>query len=137
MSDSTTQKYLSKLEEMINPEETSFNFLYNLQIRNQKKIIEKGLYDVPQSELTNLPTDNPKLMSYHIKHLMSEIGEILDADKRWKSFRNGKFDDEEKIKEIADCFIVLMNIAIYSGYNSDAIVKAIISKIEETEKRIS
>lgn len=136
MSDSATQKCLSKLEEMINPGETSFDFLYNLQIRNQKNIINKGIYEGVASS-SNIPVDNPKLMSYHIMHLMSEIGEILDADKRWKSFRNGKFDNEEKIKEIADCFIVLMNIAIYSGYNSDEIVKAIISKIEETKKRIS
>ena len=83
-----------------------------------------------------LPSDDPKLCSYHIQQLVSEIGEILDADKRWKNFRNEKYDKEAKADEIADCFIVLMNVAMFSGMSAEELYKAIDDKIEVVSKRI-
>ena len=81
--------------------------LFKHQMANQSKMLQDGLYDIFKSENTDtIPVDDVKLMSYHIQQLMSEIGEVLDADKRWKNFRNQKYDETAKLEEIADCFIV-------------------------------
>lgn len=85
----------------------------------------------------DIPVDDVKLMSYHIQQLMSEIGEILDADKRWKNFRNQKYDKNAKLGEIVDCFIVLMNIAMFSGFSGQEIAVAIDKKLNEVYDRIA
>ena len=65
--------------------------LFKHQMANQSKMLQDGMYDMFKSEgTTSIPVDDVKLMSYHIQQLMSEIGEVLDADKRWKNFRNQK-----------------------------------------------
>ena len=118
---------------------SSFNELYKSQIENQNLIIEKGKYDfMIQDKETKLsaPFDDPRFASYHVQQLISEIGEVLDADKRWKSFRNEKYDTEHKLEEIADCFIVLMNIAIFSGASEEDMYEAIRKKLEIVRERI-
>ena len=111
--------------------------LFNHQMVNQNKKLQNGMYDVFKSESTHsIPVDDVKLMSYHIQQLMSEIGEILDADKRWKNFRNQKNDENAKLEEIADCFIVLMNIAMFSGFNGAQLTEAVEEKINEISERI-
>ena len=75
-------------------------------------------------------------MSYHIQQLMSEIGEVLDADKRWKNFRNQKYDENAKLEEIADCFIVMMNIAMFSGFDGSQLIEAIEKKLHKVSERI-
>ncbi len=82
------------------------------------------------------PYDDVSLFSYHIQLLMSEIGEVLDADKRWKNFRNEKYDKDAKVCELADCFIVLMNVCMYSGITGEELERAISNKIEEVSIRI-
>ena len=67
---------------------------------------------------------------------MSEIGEVLEADKRWKSFRNDKYDKDAKADEIADCFIVLMNIAMFSGMSASELYDTISAKIDIVSERI-
>ena len=111
--------------------------LFNKQKANQVKMLEDGKYDIFKSEsTTTIPVDDIKLMSYHVQQLMSEIGEILNADKRWKNFRNEKFDKNNKLEEIADCFIVLMNVAMFSGFDGVELVNAIDEKLTEISKRI-
>lgn len=122
---------------LIVPSETAFATLYNMQIKNQNRFFEKGLYKgFTDMEATELPKDDIRLMSYHIMQLMSEIGEVLDADKRWKNFRNDKLQKDEKLKEIADCFIVLMNVAMFSNFSAEDVVKAIADKIVEVKNRL-
>lgn len=118
-----------------------FTSLYNKQIAFQAALINRGVYAdhgvTPlEVHLTGLPADYPKLESYQIQQLISEIGEVLEADKRWKSFRNGKYDLPGKKDEIADCFIVLMNVAIFSGFTAEEILEAIESKITINNKRM-
>lgn len=112
----------------------SFSDLYEAQKTNQQKMLDKGLYDV--KSVSGLPIDNVQLASYHTLQLMSEVGEVLDADKRWKNFRNEKYDKAGKAEEIADCFIVLMNIAMFSGISSEELVETISNKIEVVKERI-
>lgn len=108
-----------------------FGKIYDKQIEFQNTILDT--YNFGVGEI--LPQDSIDGFSYHIQQLMSEIGEILSADKRWKNIRNGKYDKENKREEIADCFIVLMNIAMFSGFTGKEIEDAIISKIEKNKRR--
>lgn len=114
----------------------SFCHLFNLQRNNQTVLLNKGMYTNFTNRNDTKPTDDPRLCSYHVQQLMSEIGEILDSDKRWKNFRNEKYDSEAKKEEIADCFIVLMNIAMFSGIDSEELYDAIESKIGSVFDRI-
>lgn len=118
-----------------------FMDLYNRQVLFQTALVNRGVYadhGVTSLEvhMTGLPADYPGLESYHIQQLISEIGEVLEADKRWKSFRNSKYDLAGKKDEIADCFIVLMNVAIFSGFTAEEILEAIESKITVNNKRM-
>lgn len=119
-----------------------FTKLFNRQVHNQLNLIKKGCYKGIDDTLLEcsgeqeIPCDKPRLVSYHIQQLISEIGEILDADKRWKSFRKNKYDKNAKLEEIADCFIVLMNIAMFSGFSAEQILDAINAKLTIVEGRI-
>ena len=86
--------------------------LYKKQIEFQNNLLRNEKYDI---ENVVLPEDNIYLFKYHMLQLLSELGEVLESDKRWKNYRNKKFDFKEKRNEIADCFIVLMNVAMSSG----------------------
>lgn len=112
----------------------TFNAIYNEQIAFQKEVCEKKPYNFP---VGNLPEDNINIFSQQIQQLVSEIGEILSADKRWKNFRNDKLDKENKLEEIADCFIVLMNVAIYSGFSAEEVEEMILNKISKNFKRLN
>lgn len=115
----------------------SFGSLYEAQKLNQEILLRAGSYEgFASHDIDSLPDDDPKLMSYHIQQLVSEIGEVLEADKRWKNFRKDKFDKNEKLMEIADCFIVLMNIGLYSGFTGDEIAEAISLKEQVVRERI-
>lgn len=115
----------------------TFQDLFNIQKANQSKMLQDGMYDAFKSEsTTTIPVDDVKLMSYHVQQLMSEIGEVLDADKRWKNFRNQKYDENAKLEEIADCFIVMMNIAMFSGFDGSRLVEAIENKLNKVSERI-
>lgn len=111
-----------------------FNELFEKQIKNQQKLIDTGSYGTNESML--LPTDNTKIFSYHIQQLMSEIGEVLESDKRWKNIRNNKYNREHKLDELADCFIVWMNLCIFSGYTPAEVLDQINKKLEIFSKRI-
>lgn len=111
----------------------TFSGIYQKQVDFQKKVIKKAPYDF---DVKNLPEDNVNGFSFHIQQLMSEIGEVLHSDKRWKNYRNSKLDLENKKEEIADCFIVLMNVAMFSGFSANELEEAIINKIDENAKRV-
>lgn len=112
----------------------TFESLFDEQKINQKEMLQSGTYG--DYSRMNPPFDDVDLMSYHIQQLISEVGEILAADKRWKNFRNAHYDFEEKKEEIADCFIVLMNIAMYSGVSGEEMAEAIKDKIKKVARRI-
>lgn len=115
---------------------TDFNELFDRQVQLQSTMVDKGMYDGIDPFLV-IPQDVPSLSSYHVQQLVSEIGEVLEADKRWKNFRNNKYDPDAKLDEIADCFIVLMNIAMFSGFSASDIYDAIIKKQAIVRSRIN
>lgn len=125
--------------------DVSFENAFTKQLRNQQTLVDKHTYDDYMSsndyfELidcdASLPYDSVQLCSYHVQQLVSEIGEVLDADKRWKNFRNEKYDPDAKLDEIADCMIVLMNIAIFSGFNATDVMSAVNTKLDVVSRRI-
>lgn len=121
----------------ISPEGVPFCSLFWHQQENQMKMLAAGTYDRFKSEGTiSIPVDDVKLMSYHVQQLVSEIGEVLSADKRWKNFRNEEYNEDDKLEEIADCFIVLMNIAMFSGFDGSQVVDAIEKKLNKVSERI-
>lgn len=115
----------------------ALNDLFVQQMVNQDRFIQEGIYDhYKMDETTQVPVDDVGLFSYHMQHLMSEVGEVLDSDKRWKTHRNGKFDKDAKLDEIADCFIVLMNVAMFSGFNGYQLTDAIKKKLDIVSDRV-
>lgn len=115
-------------------ESATIKDIYEMQAQNQMIMLSRGMYG--KERLNILPIDDVQLCSYHIQQLMSEVGEVLDADKRWKNFRNEKYDKEAKAEEIADCFIVLLNIAMFSGIDSKQLDDMICNKIKKVKERI-
>jgi NTP pyrophosphatase (non-canonical NTP hydrolase) len=117
-----------------NGKSNNFNDIYNRQIEFQQLLLQKGVYN---KQSMSLPKDSPDLSSYHIQQLISEVGEVLSADKRWKSYRNEHIDMSNKKEEIADCFIVLMNIALFSNMNADELFDTIVKKQNVNFERVN
>jgi NTP pyrophosphatase (non-canonical NTP hydrolase) len=112
----------------------SFENAYEKQIAFQKEIIKK--YQSHIMDHKDLPLDNPDLFQYHMTAIVEELGEVLKADKRWKTHRNDAFDPENKLEEIADVFITAINICIFSGYDSSKIMDKVNSKILDNYGRM-
>lgn len=113
-----------------------FNLMFDRQVDLQTMMIDRGMYD-GINRFEPVPQDIPQLSSYHIQQLVSEIGEVLEADKRWKNFRNERYDKEAKLDELADCFIVLMNVAMFSGFCASDIYGAVTKKQAIVRSRIN
>lgn len=109
--------------------------LFEKQMLFQKKVFENFGYNGRTLNDVELPNDVPDVSSYHMLALMEEVGELVKSDKRWKNYRNTKFDKENKLEELCDCFITLMNIAMFSGITSDKLYDAIMAKIDENTSR--
>ena len=102
-----------------------FNHLYYAQKVFQERLVKE-----------NLPQDNVGLFTYHVSAMVEEMGEVMKADKRWKTHRNTAYNPEEKLDELADVFITAMNLAIYSGFSSHDIENAILNKIKINNERL-
>ena len=99
--------------------------LFKKQIEFQNKIVKE-----------DLPADSIEWSSYHILGLVEEVGELLRADKRWKTHRNEFYDRENKVIELADIFICLMNIAMFSNIGPEQFFEAVENKIKENSKKL-
>lgn len=111
----------------------SMQYLYNQQAKFQERVessVKIGGKDV------QLPVDNPEMFQYHMTQLTEELGEVLKSDKRWKTHRNNAFDPENKLDELADCFIVLLNITMWSGFTYSDISNQIDQKIRINNARL-
>ena len=110
-----------------------FSELFKQQISFQELVLQERAGD--GQPILSLPQDSIYWFSYHIQAMVEELGEVMKADKRWKTHRNGRYELDEKIDEIADVFITAMNIAIFSGVSGEDMAKAISEKIlQNTEK---
>lgn len=99
--------------------------LFDAQIKFQGMLIS-----------SELPCEHGKAYEYHIKAMVEEMGELMKADKRWKTHRNAYYDRENKLEELADIFITSMNLSIFSGFTAQEISDAIIAKISENTAKL-
>lgn len=114
-----------------------FRRIFETQMDIQLDMMKNGLYESFRSQKDNhLPIDDVRLFSYHIQQLISEIGEVLEADKRWKNARNDKFDKKAKLEELCDCMIVLINVILFSGFSFDEFMEALKKKQEVVGERL-
>jgi DNA-binding transcriptional MerR regulator len=67
-----------------------------------------------------LPADEPKIMGENILALVAELGEVMQEDKRWKSWCKNPPEviQQKKKEEIIDCIHFVINICIYSGMDA-------------------
>jgi len=84
-----------------------------------------------RDQSVDLPRDDVAWFNYHITAMTEELGELLKADKRWKTHRNAAYDRNNKVEELADVFITAINIAMFSGIADEEMFKAIVDKINE------
>lgn len=110
-----------------------FHELYDKQIQFQKDVFD---YEAGYEIDLKLPQDIKSQYQYHMLAMLEELGEVLKADKRWKTHRNQRYVKEEKLDEIADVFITAMNIAIYSGIESKSLLEEIGRKIQTNKERL-
>ena len=96
--------------------------------------IQKAL----QKEMFNkeLPNDSVEDFKYSILGMISEVGEVLDADRRWKNVRAKHISDEAKLEEICDVFAFFINMCLYSGYSANDIYEAFLRKGKKNFERI-
>ena len=104
---------------------TSFSDSYKKQIKFQEGVTGAAC-----------PGDNLGHFCYHMNAMTEELGEVMKADKRWKTHRNVRYEKEEKLDEIADVFITAMNMAIHSGFDAHDIEQAISDKISKNFIRL-
>lgn len=60
---------------------------------------------------------------------------MLKADKRWKTHRNVHHDQENKLDELADVFIIAINLALYSGIDGATMAETIVNKIHQNYEK--
>lgn len=102
-----------------------FSTIMNMQSRLQKQMFD---YD--------LPNDSIEDFKYSLLGLIGELGEVLDADRRWKNIRAGKYSREEKLDELVDCMAFLVNMILFSGYTSDEFCEAFSKKNNKNFDRL-
>lgn len=76
----------------------------------------------------DLPSDSVEDFKYSVLALIGELGEVLEADKRWKNVRNGKYDREGKLDELVDCMAFMLNMILFSGFTVKEFTKAFVIK---------
>ena len=77
------------------------------------------------------PVDSVEDFKYSMLALIGELGEVLDADRRWKNIRKGAYNREAKLDELVDCMAFLLNAILFSGYSAEELEKACKSKNEK------
>ena len=100
--------------------------LFKMQKDLQRNFYNKGL-----------PNDEPEIMGRQILNLFAELGEVMQEDKRWKTWRKNvdKIDTNRKKEEIADCWHFLINISLYSGMDAEDLYGFFTKKNKENIKR--
>lgn len=102
------------------------SYMFDAQVKFQKKNLS----------CTNLPAYDKENYKYHLVAMLEELGEVLASDKRWKTHRNEKYDEKNKMEELADVLITFMNICIFSGFDIVDIMDVTGNKIIENMKRL-
>lgn len=130
------KKMMRKMTGNYSGSDMSFRELYDHQVRFQHEVLTACNDDAtypfdPDVVPGSLPLDEPGWYSYHVNAMTEEMGELMKADKRWKTHRNVHYDPVNKLEELADVMITAMNLAIFSGFTAEELSSAINWKIQE------
>ena len=127
-----------------------------IKIRDNQMLAQlRGIYDnciitsgeiehvvKPQSQASmcynKLPFDSPAIFAYNMLHLVTELSEVLQEDRRWKSIKKDRplLDEQNKLEEFADCFICLFNAVVWSGIDAEELLVAINKKSDIYRTRV-
>lgn len=115
---------------------TSFEKLFEYQKQFQNLVWKENGYYGKKNENKQLPCDDVNVASYHTLALSEELGEVLRADKRWKNYRNEQYDKENKLEELSDCLLCILNIAMHSDINGLELYTSTMEKIQKNIRRV-
>lgn len=104
-----------------------------LDILFDKQIIFQSI--INDDNPNDYPCDDVQLYSANALLMVEELGELLKEDKRWRTFRGEDYNEENKEAELADIFIVFMNLCLFSQVDSKTLIKAVESKMDKNMKR--
>lgn len=83
-----------------------------------------------------VPIDSIEDFRYSMLALVTEIGEVLTADKRWKNSRNDYYSFHEKREELVDCMAFLLNAILFSGIYPADFYNDFVSKWNKNMQRV-
>lgn len=83
-----------------------------------------------------MPIDSVDDFRYSMLALVTEIGEVLTADKRWKNSRNDYYSFHEKREELVDCMAFLLNAILFSGIYPTDFYNDFVSKWNKNMQRV-
>ena len=83
-----------------------------------------------------MPIDSVDDFRYSMLALVTEIGEVLTADKRWKNSRNDYYSFHEKREELVDCMAFLLNAILFSGIYPEDFYNDFVSKWNKNMQRV-
>ena len=84
-----------------------------------------------------LPKEMPEKIPMQITSLIAELGEILEEDQNWKSWRKNPppVNYDNLLTEVVDVFHFLINIALFLGFDSDDVYNRFIKKNKKNIER--
>ena len=102
----------------------------------ENKLTVRELFELQQKLQNTMfqvetPVDSVEDFKYSILALIGELGEVLDADRRWKNIRKGAYNREAKLDELVDCMAFLLNAILFSGYSAEEFEKEFKKKNEK------
>ena len=110
----------------------------NGKMNSLEELFEKQiLFQQSLGKCDGEPRDDIENYKYHLIAMQEEMGEVLASDKRWKTHRNETYDELNKKEELADVLITFMNLCIFSGFDIEALLKAMKDKIDSNFERLN
>jgi len=103
-------------------------FFFERQVAFQRE------YENIDREL-KLPADDQSRYAKNLLLFFEEIGELLQEDKRWRG-DHSTFRKAAKKRELADVFIVFMNLLIYSGWNLIDLLEYVGFAMDNNDKKL-
>lgn len=119
---------------------------YNKKYKEEKLVVYadrlNGMFEM-QKELQSkfyegsLPADEPQIMGNNILALVAELGEVMQEDKRWKSWCKNPPEPnfKDKKKEIIDCWHFIINLCLYSDMDVNELFDLFTHKNKENVNR--
>ena len=97
-----------------------------------QKVFQRRVY-----KLKKIPDNLPKLLPMQVTSLIAEIGEILELNQKWKSWKKNPadYDRDEMLFEVVDAFHFLINIALFLDFDADEVFDAFLKKNKINHER--